>query len=751
MKKPLTLLALLMIAGPQAMADTTAPREVWWNGVTHDPTTRKMEGAITTYKYNTYPGVNSDSGMCWVASACNLLAWWQDRVEENGALIIPEGTPRDYKIFDVERTLWNNTSGGYQGYAIQTWLTGSSKLNLAQSDATQAGLNFAGYYPRLAGAGLGMYNYSNNKGVNPKTAAQYPNDYSHYEYTMIQTYSFLPSNKDVDNPEKTRYQWASETIVEFMEDDWAVGWATSTHAMTVYGVELDEKGLITKFFNSDNNYSSAGYDCYTELSISMGTDPKNYGSILTGYQGSAPTLANICALRSTGIRFLDYDVRVGKNLVDDKEFLFSHYCNLIVDGDEDYKLQYDLRDASVDGSPVDAKKVEPYTVDEGYGFTSYHERFTDEVVTTGDMLLRGGKVTLVNCDEDRVKLDGGGKVAGVIRFQDSVVKGTTNTIQEADRTLKVDRTDTIAKEINLSATKGTNTLEVTGSNTATFGKLTGEGNLDKTGTGTAKVTDAVELLGEISVKVGDFIFGKNVVLTGNTRLTVSDGAHVQGAEGQDITLTITSGVQVNDGVLALTTTVKTGATLKGSGTFAAVTVDGGTLIVGNSPGHQDYEGALTLNSGKIVFCASGLENASAGDNTGWASETYSTINMGGQDLLIDPNGEIVVSLGGALLEELAELTGDFSMTLATEVGNTQNFDGATLLRLAGQTTFSATDELAAKGAIDPSSYIGNLAYALQGSNLVLTGTLNGGNVPEPTTGSLSLLALAGLCSRRRRK
>lgn len=30
-------------------------------------------------------------------------------------------------------------------------------------------------------------------------------------------------------------------------------------------------------------------------------------------------------------------------------------------------------------------------------------------------------------------------------------------------------------------------------------------------------------------------------------------------------------------------------------------------------------------------------------------------------------------------------------------------------------------------------------------------TINGLNVPEPTTSTLSLLALAGLCARRRRK
>lgn len=732
MKKTLTLLALLMIAGPQAMADTTAPREVWWNGVTHDPTTRKMEGAITTYKYNTYPGVNSDSGMCWVASACNLLAWWQDRVEENGALIIPEGTPRDYKIFDVERTLWNNTSGGYQGYAIQTWLTGSSKLNLAQTDATQAGLNFAGYYPRLAGADLGMYNYSNKRGVNPKTAAQYPNDYSHYEYTMIQTYWFLPSNKDVDNPEKTRYQWASETIVEFMEDDWAVGWATSTHAMTVYGVELDEKGLITKFFNSDNNYSSAGYDCYTELSISMGDE----GSMLTSYQGSAPTLANICAIRTTGIRFLDYDVRINSEVQED---VFSHYCNLVVDDGVSFDLKYDLRDANKEGSPIDPT------------LTTYNEDGSvksTEKVSTGNIRLMDGTVTLVDATGDTAKFDKGGSVEGVFSFERSDKAGS-----EAVRKISVKRDGAAVGELAVKTTEGTNTVDVAEDKKLTIGKLTGEGNLDKTGKGAAKVTDAVELQGEIRVKEGDFIFGKNVVLTGNTRLTVSDGAHVQGAEGQDITLTITSGVQVNDGVLALTTTVKTGATLKGSGTFAAVTVDGGTLIVGNSPGHQDYEGALTLNSGKLVFCVSGFEEASAGDNTGWDSGTYSTINMRGNEFVVNENGEIVIALSADAANSLTTANGTLELILAT--GLQTGFTEEQLAALAEQTSFElSVEEGAGSGAKGLSTLNApKFSYKMVDDALVLTTGVSGGSpaVPEPATGTLSLLALTGLCARRRRK
>ncbi|MDO4818662.1 MAG: PEP-CTERM sorting domain-containing protein [Akkermansia sp.] len=416
-------------------------------------------------------------------------------------------------------------------------------------------------------------------------------------------------------------------------------------------------------------------------------------------------------------------MRVGKNLVDDNEFLFSHYCNLIVDGAEDYVLQYDLRDASVDGSPVEAKKVVPYTVDEGDGYTSYHELYTDEVVTTGDMLLQGGQVTLIDCDAKRKDLDGGGRIEGAISFENSKVAGT-------DRTLKVDRTDTIAREINLSATSGTNTLEVTEGNTASFGTLSGTGDLDKTGLGTAEVTGALTLQGAIRVHEGSFIIGTGADITG------------------DISLTVDGGV------------------MKGSGTFAGVTVDnGGTLIVGNSPGRQEYLGDLSVNLGEIVFGVSGWDTAADEDNVGWESGTYSNVVMNGNSLTLGGDSMIRFGVGnGALAALLGSDSGTaFSMTIATGIGNGDYFKSGVLDQLAAQTIFYVTDELGAVITNDAglnagdslNTRITDLKYNLvDDTNLCVTGVYWAAPpapVPEPGTATLGLLALVGLCARRRRK
>ena len=716
MKRTLTLLTLL---GAIAATPLNAT-EHWWKGVSINKETNILEGGYTSYKRS--PSIDWD--MCWAASAANAIAWWQDRVEENGALIIPEGTPRGYEVWENIRLWWKN-KGGFPGTAIQHWMTGWEGLysveSYAQTALESSGIQHSGYYNRLAGANLSSSDYGNSSGANHEQYEAHPEtDWRYkYKYTMIQTYRFLSSN--AESPDKTLYQSASERIIQYMDDDYAVLFSTPSHAMTVYGVNANEEGLIDKFYISDNNDIDAAKGKYSELSIFPSDESSANGPGLmdSNYWGNSHTIRDICVLRTTGIRFLDYDVRVGKNLVDDNEFLFSHYCNLIVDGAEDYKLQYDLRDASVDGSPVEAKKVVPYTVDEGDGYTSYHELYTDEVVTTGDMLLQGGQVTLIDCDAKRKDLDGGGRIEGAISFENSKVAGT-------DRTLKVDRTDTIAGKINLSATSGTNTLEVTEGNTASFGTLSGTGNLDKTGAGTAEVTGALTLQGAIRVHEGSFIIGTGADITGAVSFTVDGGV------------------------------------MKGSGSFAGGTVDGGTLIVGNSPGRQTYTGDLTVNLGDIVFGVSGWDTAADEDNVGWSSGTYSNVVMNGNSLTLGEGCQIRFGVADdALSALLSGNGGSFSMTIATGIGNGDYFKSDLLSQLADQTIFYVTDELGAvitndaglKAGDTLNTYINDLQYNLvDNTTLCVTGVFWAAEpmVPEPTTGTLGLLALAALAARRRK-
>ena len=705
MKKTLTLLTLL---GATAAAPLNA-KEYWADGVTFDKMTKTATGAYTSYKHNSVSG--PDAAMCWAAAASNLIAWWQDRTEENGAIIIPDGTPRGYDVWETVRTLWVN-QGGWAPATIQHWIHGET-ISCGYASRSSDGYNFNGYYNRISGAEFGISNYHSYSDFEPEGA-------------LISTYCVSSHG----------FAGASKWLADGFDNGDVFAFATDLHVMTVYGVNYNEKtGTVDDFYWTDNNNSN---DNYPKDRLIAGTawDNGTDGEQMYVYGAGNDKVRYLYGIHTTGIHFTDYDV---VRNAERKDEMFSHYCNIIMEDGESFELEYDLRDANAADSPV---LPYVYTYDGNEVKEKKH-------ITTGDVFLRNGSLSMVSCAEGREKLDGGGAVSGSIVFEDTEQAGAT-------RTLSVQRTATIAKEIKIAAANG-NELEVTGSNTASFGSLTGEGNLDKTGTGTAEVTESVSLKGAVNVKNGRFVFGESATLGGETVLNVFSAGQVESKSGSAVTLTLEAGTHTNDGVMALTSTVNTGATLKGSGTFAAVTVAGGTLIVGNSPGQQTYTGDLAVTLGDIVFSVDGW-NAADGNNSGWGRGVYSNINMGNNDLTLGADSRICINLGNnALTELISGQEGNFSMDIVTGIDNVGVFDSVLLEQLALQTHFFAAGEegastgaLAAGSSLD--SYLRNMQYSMNGGVLTLKGSYgSASSVPEPATGTLSLLALAALCARRRRK
>ena len=117
-----------------------------------------------------------------------------------------------------------------------------------------------------------------------------------------------------------------------------------------------------------------------------------------------------------------------------------------------------------------------------------------------------------------------------------------------------------------------------------------------------------------------------------------------------------------------------------------------------------------------------------------------TFDDGAQTVIAASAGKAIT-----LIEDLNMRSGGFLVALAPTftlngavVGQTVNMNGV-------QFTYVGPKE---DGYTFKAGEIGFTGYALGSRNLSL---VVGGSVPEPTTGSLSLLALAGLCARRRRK
>lgn len=200
--------------------------------------------------------------------------------------------------------------------------------------------------------------------------------------------------------------------------------------------------------------------------------------------------------------------------------------------------------------------------------------------------------------------------------------------------------------------------------------------------------------------------------------------------------------------------VEQGGTLKGSGSMGAADVQG-TLVVGNSPGAPTFAGDLTLYGGsETVFSIAGLDTPATATLNGWESGAYSQITItDGGILTLESGACFTIEFGGDVLAEIGgcqDFTFDVTLVKAGEGSIT--LGDIELAQLLDNTDFLISPDALAGGAGWSLEYDrNNLAYSVQdnGSTLHLAGKAR--LVPEPATATLSLLALAALAARRRRR
>ena len=245
----------------------------------------------------------------------------------------------------------------------------------------------------------------------------------------------------------------------------------------------------------------------------------------------------------------------------------------------------------------------------------------------------------------------------------------------------------------------------------------------------------------------------------NAGMEVGRGATMT---GESLSVSGENATLHNDGSIAMTEGISVdGGTVKGSGTFSGLTLNGGTLVIGNSPGVQSYTEDLVLGSGDAIFSVGGFEMATA-TTSGWGEAVYSSVAMSGNTLTIGEGVTITLAFGGSALEDILLSTSEtpltFTLTLATNVGK---LDVADLNSLVGMTEFRITDELEgltyltrALAGLSLDEYVSGVHYSFADGALMVSGSVavNGNiTIPEPTTATLSLLALTMLASRRRRR
>lgn len=258
--------------------------------------------------------------------------------------------------------------------------------------------------------------------------------------------------------------------------------------------------------------------------------------------------------------------------------------------------------------------------------------------------------------------------------------------------------------ISLSGTMSAGTVNQTAGTLSV--KSSGAMTVDSMSVG-GTVTNDGTIEGQITVKGGTLV-NKGLIGQAPVNPSSEEGADVAAlSTTDDMLVTIASGKVQNYGTITQDISVKGGTlTLEQGAQVLGVALEAGNI---NVIGSNVTTGALTLNGGTITF----MEGA--------------TITLAdGANVTID-GATIVVNVSDAAL---ADLKNGAQYTLFNTTSDVTAIEGTTM-------TFVATGSGEQVEAVVSHEGAGNLSIA----------TI----VPEPTTATLSLLALAALAARRRRK
>ena len=319
---------------------------------------------------------------------------------------------------------------------------------------------------------------------------------------------------------------------------------------------------------------------------------------------------------------------------------------------------------------------------------------------------------------------------------------------------------------------GTNTIDVTKGGGLVVKEITGGQNLTKTGEGTLEIKSGTHT-GGMDIQAGDV---RNMGQLGDVTLANGGSLVNEGTTGKltvgkgSVAEIVRSAANSKDGAQAFTLcTVEEGGVLAGSGNFGAVVLnEGSTLKVGNGPGVQVFQNTLDVYSANLVFSiddAMSWRDSATADHNGWGSYTYSTVAMSNKPLnMYDP--EFTFVLGENILKRIAgqdlqTMVGQTFSTSSTQkldmilFSNIQNYGDYPILLDGYTTNFVLSEDLLAQG-YTADIIMRDMQYYMDGKDMCLKTGLNvtlakAPAVPEPTTSTLSLLALASLCARRRRK
>ena len=274
-------------------------------------------------------------------------------------------------------------------------------------------------------------------------------------------------------------------------------------------------------------------------------------------------------------------------------------------------------------------------------------------------------------------------------------------------------------------------------------------NSGNTITSLAAINGNVKLSASMEVDSISAKAGKVVTVTNGNTIRMEGGVSIS-ANGADATMTA-----VSDSAIAR-------LEKDASFTIEDMTLTNTTITAATVDTHVDLKnvsGDVTLKTGifGVEMTTVGRGGSALTYEEGAPSITLSSTDAGAAKLMISANPTVDVrgSYGTYTLTFNLNLQLDSSLgePASNEAwGELVGFSGwlGTLLEEQGAVFAGSAGDPVAQSTAPSVSY--GYSAGSGGSNVgTLVITINGLNVPEPTTSTLSLLALAGLCARRRRK
>ena len=226
----------------------------------------------------------------------------------------------------------------------------------------------------------------------------------------------------------------------------------------------------------------------------------------------------------------------------------------------------------------------------------------------------------------------------------------------------------------------------------------------------------------------------NVTLAGGTG--VWSGAQVIATNQVTVQETAnTSSASIQANVILLEST---GSIKDTEFTADTISISGSSLQIGGDNGNKVSADSIVLESGTLSLAEAALTETSITMNGG-SLNILNNVEVGAltlNDGTLNFSGDYVIDLGN---EDL--ILGD-NVAITLNVDSLDNIEGITLFKNAGNVT--GLDELTVT-FMDATGAEKEAAVSFSNGSVVT------GSIPEPTTATLSLLALAGLAARRRRR